>query len=409
MDAYVLSESSLFVYRHRYIMKTCGTTTLLCCLNTLFQFADNLGMEIDWVVYSRKNLLFPSAQKWPHSSFGDEIDYLSSPRHGALQARLRGSGYILGPITADHWFVYVADHAPPQTTANSMLPAPTPVTPSITVSAVPALAPLEKPSSPKQGHGTPPFITSPALSLMSPGCPETERTLNLMMFDLAPEVCSLFMQAKNGLSAQEMTRSSGIDRLCPGASIDDRAFSPCGYSMNAILHDAYATVHVTPEPECSYASFETNTCLRDYAALIRNVLNAFRPRRFVLTVLGDEGAVEGMAERPTDSRQISCPGMGPHARYLRTSASSSKVQLELCCLMGCYALETAPTPGAVAAASSTAASPPPSLPGLAAPSPSTASPDATPVSPSAPSAPSTRHPLRANGGQPRRSRGFSLS
>lgn len=62
IDAYVLSESSLFIYKSRFIMKTCGTTTLLRCLSSLLQFADALGMELTWVGYSRKNLLFPSAQ-----------------------------------------------------------------------------------------------------------------------------------------------------------------------------------------------------------------------------------------------------------------------------------------------------------------------------------------------------------
>lgn len=62
IDAYVLSESSLFIYKSRFIMKTCGTTTLLRCLSSLLQFADALGMELTWVGYSRKNLLFPNAQ-----------------------------------------------------------------------------------------------------------------------------------------------------------------------------------------------------------------------------------------------------------------------------------------------------------------------------------------------------------
>jgi S-adenosylmethionine decarboxylase len=66
-------------------------------------------MEIDWVGYDRKNLTFPDAQQWPHSNFGDEIQYLRS--HSKLQDRLKGSGYILGPITGDHWFVFVADHS----------------------------------------------------------------------------------------------------------------------------------------------------------------------------------------------------------------------------------------------------------------------------------------------------------
>ena len=33
-----------------------------------------------------------------------------------------------------------------------------------------------------------------------------------------------------------MTIKAGINNLVPGATIDETTFTPCGYSMNAILH-----------------------------------------------------------------------------------------------------------------------------------------------------------------------------
>jgi len=286
MDAYVLSESSLFVYKHRLIMKTCGTTTLLRCLGKLLEFADVLSMKLEWVGYSRKNLNNPTAQLFPHSNFDDEMKYIDS--HAKLQDRLKGSGYVLGPITGDHLFVYVADHSHEQTIGD-----------------------MERyPSTP------------------------SDRTINIMMFDMDPSVANIFFQ-RTCSTGKEMTAMSGISTLCPGALIDETAFTPCGYSMNAILHNAYYTIHITPEAECSYASFETNACLKNYDATVRNVLNVFKPKRFVLVLFGDEDDISTMKSLPTDTRKIAVPGFG---NYRRTSLAS-RVETELSTHMGCFHLE----------------------------------------------------------------------
>lgn len=81
VDAYVLSESSLFVYPYMLVLKTCGTTTLLRCIATLIEMGNWLGLEIDWVGYSRKNFNFPGDQAFPHQSFHQELDYLYSHRN----------------------------------------------------------------------------------------------------------------------------------------------------------------------------------------------------------------------------------------------------------------------------------------------------------------------------------------
>lgn len=284
-------------------MKTCGTTTLLRCLSSLLEFADKLGMELTWVGYSRKNLMFPDAQHWPHGSFGDEIKYIDS--HEKLQNRLQGSGHILGPVTGDHWFVYVADH-PEKILPTTFLPT--------TFNSINSL------SDQRSDY----------------------RTINMMMFDMAPEVSEIFYQS-NCPTGKEMTVKSGINHLCPGAVIDETAFEPCGYSMNAILHDAYSTIHITPQSSCSYASFETNTAVSDYTAMIRNVLGVFRPKRFVVTLFAHDDAIETIKRLPTESKLISMPqieGSGVSAGYARTSKSATLVGNDLNCLMACYSMVT---------------------------------------------------------------------
>merc|ERR1712038_1656493 len=99
----------------------------------------------------------------------------------------------------------------------------------------------------------------------------------------------------------EQTRAAGIDALCPGALFDPRAFEPCGYSMNAILFKSYCTMHITPEEGSSYASFETNQKLASYTSLVNNVIRTFKPKKFVMTLMADEGGLKEMKGDPLNS------------------------------------------------------------------------------------------------------------
>jgi len=75
--------------------------------------------------------------------------------------------------------------------------------------------------------------------------------------------------------------------------------------MNGLKKEAYSTIHVTPEPHCSYASFETNISLSSYTHLINHVLQFFKPGTFTITFFSEKPTSTAANPEPFD---IELPG-----------------------------------------------------------------------------------------------------
>ena len=360
VDAYLLSESSMFVFPHKLILKTCGTTTLLCGLpkileiaGTIAGFPHTVGDPHNGVAtaatpyrvfYSRKNFLFPDRQRGPHRSWRDEVKTLD-------KLFLGGSAYMIGKMNGEHWYLYLTE---PNTI-------------------------LTPPATPDRADTETKMLDLPAsqadmLCRGMESLPADDETLEVLMTDLEEENAKQFYldhasavaegrffqrahrarkDAQQALSTikesdaehsalytpnqdaydifsntssengeysssdedepfpEELTteghalgtvvsEASGLSDLYPtqkypDARVDAYLFTPCGFSANGVIpapegHSMthYFTVHVTPEPNCSYASFETNVPCRqtgkETAEVVEQVVNIFKPGRFSVTL-----------------------------------------------------------------------------------------------------------------------------
>ena len=232
VDSYVLSESSLFVYPYKVIVKTCGTTKLLRSIPPILKLAESLSLAVRSVRYTRGSFIFPDAQPSPHRSFVEEVAILDS-YFGKL-----GSGskaYVMGKFEGPQkWHVYSA--------------------------------------------------SAEASSDIDP-----VYTLEMCMTGLDKEKASVFYKTQSS-SAALMTTNSGIRKILPDSEICDFEFDPCGYSMNAIEGDAVSTIHITPEDGFSYASFETvgyDLKVVNFSQLVQRVLACFEPGEFSIAVHAD--------------------------------------------------------------------------------------------------------------------------
>jgi len=224
------------------MLKTCGTTTLLKTVPEFLKIAALCGTAPEFVLFTRKNFNFPSKQITPHTGFEAETEYLNQ--------FFNGESHVLGPLNGglDHWHMYVAD---------------------LTKGVAPTKA---------------------------------DRTLEIMMSELDRNAMSRFYRGE--LDAKQTTVSTGISNFLPGSISDEVLFNPCGYSVNGLKDEAYYTIHVTPEPQCSFVSFETNINLPNYSRLIRAVLEVFKPGKFCFSTFADKAVIPGSSSRVTFDHEI---------------------------------------------------------------------------------------------------------
>lgn len=286
VDSYVLSESSLFVYPYKLIIKTCGTTKLLLSIPAILRLADSLSLSVKSVRYTRGSFIFPGAQHFPHRNFSEEVAVLDT-YFGNLGAGSKA--YLMGsPERAQKWHIYSAS--------------------------------AEK--------------TSLSDSVF---------TLEMCMTGLGKQRASVFFK-ENSPSAAAMTEESGIRKILPKSDICDFDFDPCGYSMNAIEGSGISTIHVTPEDGFSYASFEAvgyDFKAADLSQLIQRVLVCFEPTEFSVALHSDLAGEDLVSMFPLDLKgysagEVSCEALGKggsimYMSFAGTGSCGSPRSILKCC------------------------------------------------------------------------------
>jgi len=379
------SESSMFIFPHKLILKTCGTTTLLLGLERLlrlsrwgvFGFKDallssapsstkksstsssiqdesllstltskslntsripmgedfkSLGSIAQRIFYSRKSFMFPERQKGPHKDWMLEV--------GVLDGFFKnGSAYTVGKMNGDHWLLYMS-------------------------------CPMDCEEKKRELKVERPFKLPSLDKGKSSGFLNQDSTLEILMTHLSKGSCERFTfpppeevmrevlkvdeHGIKELKSEEvvdgvrdgdgelsrghklglkLSEEIGLESLFENTLIDAFAFDPCGYSANAIVAKSdqtfienqgfensmgYWTVHVTPEEDSSYASFETNISLRnlsssssfegkgnqpkDLPSLISKVIEIFNPGKMSITLfLSTTQDVEESEEEETQA------------------------------------------------------------------------------------------------------------
>ncbi len=184
-DAYLLSESSLFVWDDRFLMITCGKTYLIKSALLLTKFLKE--ENINSLIFQRKNEYRSYLQ---YSSFFDDVKLLNN--------HIKGDSILLGKNYSTHNMLFYSNKEFKSKTSDI--------------------------------------------------------TVEILIYGLGQDILSWFKDKNKSIRS-----FLNLEKYFPDFQIDDYYFDPVGYSLNAInLEGKYYTIHITPEKDCPYLSFECN-------------------------------------------------------------------------------------------------------------------------------------------------------
>lgn len=282
--------------------------------------------------------MFPERQPDPHREWKDEVAFLDA-------IFPNGAAYTVGKVNGDHWLLYIT---PPAIIKEVTTPNSSGDPPSTHVESDDVMQSLAA------------FETS---------LPR-DYTIEILMSDLSREAREPFFfsvppspvdgvssETLPSIAGQTLSAALGITDIFPPhlTTLDAYAFSPCGYSSNALLKwgetvsevdagEGYYTIHVTPEEGWSYASFECNVPLSaspvssakdipDLRTLIKRVVDIFQPRRLSLTLFvsnkSNSNAEEDEAEMVIEAAQREFKYALTASRPVSSSSSGSETPHEV--------------------------------------------------------------------------------
>jgi len=240
-----------------------------------------LESALDLLVFTHIDYRFPERQKFPHRNFEEEVNYIRHRLPSAEDFQVRHSNQEGG----FHLVIWGSEGLVEKG--------------NIDLCIFEMMMIRIDEQSTERFAGEKPSHALKSLDEMT-GCSATEDIDGTSPIDIMSNENSAVGVSGNSAAAV-------LKRLLPveGAQVDQFWFSPCGYSCNALVDNNFFSVHISPEPEASYASVESTIPFDQILEpfFCESVVDAFRPTELQMLQIAIQ--TEGATPLPS---AVACDG-----------------------------------------------------------------------------------------------------